>query len=160
RIRNPILSDYNELEKSLERNPALVAVIWLGLTKISAAFQRFLREYLPKYKQATSDIENYRKWKKGHPNVAPPSDLEQKRNAANAELQTNKDAYDRLRKCINVFKSSLGSFMAKGIFNERLILILAMVQGGAKWGGEFKEGKDEHHFEVRDWQKRWTRPQC
>jgi hypothetical protein len=54
----------------------------------------------------------------------------------------------------------LRTIAERGVYDQRLALVIGMLQGGAKYGGEFKSHKDEHHFEYRDWEHLFKPPAC
>jgi hypothetical protein len=53
--------------------------------------------------------------------------------------------------CIKRFgEEKLKLIGTRGLYQEHLALVWAMITAGARYGGEFHT-KDQHHFEVRDW---------
>jgi hypothetical protein len=66
-----------------------------------------------------------------------------------------------LERCVRAFGLGTLERVAKqGLYDEHLALVVALVRAGARYGGEFRESKDEHHFEVRDWQRKFKAPRC
>jgi hypothetical protein len=63
--------------------------------------------------------------------------------------------------CIRQFGVGKLEFIVKnGLYDEHVLLVVAMIRAGARYGGEFKTTKDQHHFEVRNWQRNFVRPRC
>ncbi len=126
RVTKPFI-DYDAIEKNPDKAEEIASQMWEKLMRISAAFQGFIRENLPKH---------------------------QKKQPLGPAVEK------LLAECIKQFGlGKLESIAKNGLYDEHLALVVAMVGAGARYGGEFKS-KDQHHFEVRNWQRRFQRPKC
>jgi len=61
-----------------------------------------------------------------------------------------KPLFDR---CVKTFggQKKLELLAVQGVFDLNLALIVALVTNGLRYGGEFAESKDQHHFQIRNW---------
>jgi hypothetical protein len=65
-------------------------------------------------------------------------------------------------RCAKTFGKQLERYATQGIYDLDLVLVVALVKGGMRYGGEFRESKDQHHFQVREFSRSWPYrpPKC
>ncbi|MFF4879503.1 hypothetical protein [Micromonospora sp. NPDC000668] len=56
-------------------------------------------------------------------------------------------------RCLKTFggQQKLERLAAQGVYDLNLVLVVALVKNGMRYGGEFGESKDQHHLQVRNW---------
>jgi hypothetical protein len=125
--------DYSAIDKEVDHPTNQIAMalgVWAKLATISQAFREFIK--------ANFDLAKHQKKQPLTPTI---------------------DAL--INECIRQFGiGDLERILKNGLYDEHIMLVVAMIRAGARYGGEFKGTKDQHHFEVRNWQLKFKRPTC
>lgn len=131
RISKPIADPF-EIQRHPDKAMEIGTEIWTGLSAISGAFTGFLKDNLDKYKaKQTLDPE------------------------VKKLLDQAVAAYGSVAKLEAVAK--------QGTFDLNLVVIVALVvgtNGQMLYGGQFAESKDQHHFQVSNWNRNFKQPKC
>lgn len=133
RLSKPFV-DYNLIDREPHKAVEHAVGMWIKSMTISEAFKAFLKECLDKKKKKQ------------------PLDPDPKRP----------DVQNLFDRCVKTFGAQkLETFATKGVFDLELALVVALIKGGGmQYGGEFGHSKDQHHFQVRNWNRLFKAPKC